>query len=140
MKYQGSLLVVTKVVAALTLCAGCSSASSASSGILPQSVASDSGKLRLELSATTQPVVGTNAIDLTVTDATGGAPVDGLAVSVVPWMPAMDHGTSSPSVIALGSGKYRITSLYFFMPGTWELQTSFSGPVTDHATPTLQIQ
>jgi YtkA-like len=128
-------------LAALVLCAGCSSASGSSgSGSFPISVMSDSKSLHVELAASPPPVVGTNTVELTVTRVNDGAPQDGLDVAVVPWMPAMDHGTSSPTVTPEGGGKYRVTELYLFMPGTWVLKTSFSGSVSDHAEPEFEIQ
>jgi len=126
---------------ALAACAGCSSASGSSgSGSFPISVMSDSKSLHVELGASPPPVVGTNTVELTVTRVSDGAPQDGLTVDVVPWMPAMDHGTSSPTVTPEGDGKYRVSELYLFMPGTWVLKTSFSGPLSDHAEPEFEIQ
>ena len=118
----------------------CSSASSSTTGQLPVTVTSDSGSLHVELSASPPPIVGTNRMELTVTRASSGAPLDGLSVSVVPWMPSMDHGTASPTVTAEGGGKYAVTDLYFFMPGTWVLKTTLAGPVSDHAEPTFELQ
>jgi hypothetical protein len=105
-------------------------------------VTSDSGSLHVELTSTPNPpVVGTNRVELTVTRASDGAPQEGLSVDVLPWMPAMDHGTSTtPTVTAEGGGKYLVTNLYFFMAGTWVLKTNFSGPVSDHAEPTFELQ
>ncbi len=123
------------------LCAGCSSAPDPSaSGSFPISVTTDSKSLHIELSASPPPGVGSNTLELTVTRVSDDAPQDGLSVSVVPWMPAMDHGSSTPTVTPEGGGKYRLTDLYFFMPGTWVLKTSFSGPLSDHAEPEFQIQ
>jgi hypothetical protein len=131
----------TLIALALAACAGCSSASGASSsGSFPIMVTSDSKTLHVELGASPPPVVGTNTVELTVTRVADGALQDGLTVDVVPWMPAMDHGTSSPTVTPEGEGKYRVSELYLFMPGTWVLKTSFSGPVSDHAEPEFEIQ
>jgi hypothetical protein len=33
-----------------------------------------------------------------------------------------------------------VTDVHLFMPGTWELETTFSGPLSDHATPTFELQ
>jgi hypothetical protein len=129
------------LVSALAACAGCSSApSTPGSGSFPINVTSDSKSLNVEVSASPPPAVGTNAVELTVTRVSDGAPEDGLTVTVVPWMPAMDHGTSTPTVTAEGSGKYRVADLYLFMPGTWVLKTTFSGPTSDHAEPEFEIQ
>ncbi len=70
------------------------------------------------------PVRGGVDAELTLTDASG-APKDGLTLSVTPWMPEMGHGASvMPAVAAQGAGKYLVTNLDLFMPGTWELRVS----------------
>ncbi len=131
----------TVLALALAACAGCSSASGSSgSGSFPIMVTSDSKALQVELDASPPPTVGTDTVELTVTRASDGAAQDGLTVTVVPWMPAMDHGTSTPTVTPEGNGKYRVTQLYLFMPGTWVLKTSFSGPLSDHVEPEFEIQ
>jgi hypothetical protein len=122
--------------------AACSSSTDTSSvGTFPMTVTSDSGSLRVELTSTPNPpVVGTNSVEITVTRASDGATQEGLSLDVVPWMPAMQHGTSTPTVTAEGGGKYLVSDLYFFMAGTWVLRTTFSGPVSDHAEPTFELQ
>ncbi len=55
-------------------------------------------------------------------------PVDGLTLGVVPWMPAMGHGSSiAPIVTARGGGDYLVTNVVLPMPGTWELRVSGAG-------------
>lgn len=125
---------------ALVATAACSSSATSPAPSFPLMLASDSGTLRLTISAPNGATVGTGTFELTVTDASDGAPRDGLTVAVTPWMPAMGHGTAAPTVTAEGGGNYRLDDVYLFMPGTWELEISFSGPVTDHADPTFQIQ
>jgi hypothetical protein len=96
---------------------------------------SDDGELKLEVrTAPSQPPPrGTSTVELTVHDASG--PVDGLEVTVVPWMDVMGHGSPiTPSVTPKGGGKYVITNVSFFMPGTWSLRLSFSGAAADRAT------
>jgi hypothetical protein len=101
---------------------------------------SDSGSLHLSLTGNPSPlVVGNNEVDFLVTDSAGG-PVDGLVVTVQPFMPAMDHGTASTTVVPMGGGRYRVEGIYTFMPGRWILETTFAGPVHDHATPFFEIQ
>lgn len=101
---------------------------------------SESGRLHLELRSSPQPVVrGTNDAELTVTDARTGAPQEGLTITVAPWMPSMNHGSSNATVTALGGGKYHLADVYLYMPGLWELETTFTGPVSDHAQPTVQV-
>jgi hypothetical protein len=70
----------------------------------------------------------------------GGAPVDGLDLAVVPYMPAMGHGASTkPTVSAEGGGRYVITGVELFMPGTWELRTQIKGTLEDSAAPSFEI-
>ena len=77
---------------------------------------------------------------LVVTRVADESPVDGLTLSIQPWMPAMNHGAIAPTVVAQGDGKYLVTELDLFMPGHWQLRTAFSGPMTDHVTPAFDIQ
>src|SRR5262249_48162369 len=97
-------------------------------------VMSDSGALRIEVRVAPQapPEVGVSAVQLRVTsNAAGattsygpGAPVDGLVMSMVPFMPAMGHGGSvDPAFSPQGNGRYRFDNVYLFMPGTWQLRT-----------------
>jgi hypothetical protein len=119
----------------------CSSNSAAPPASFPLSFTSDSGALRVEVTATAgQPTVGTNTLEMTVANAADGSPRDDVSIAVVPWMPSMGHGTAPPSVTSEGQGKYLLTDVYLFMPGTWELAITFSGSVSDHADPAFQIQ
>ena len=101
---------------------------------------SDSGALHLAMIGHPSPlVVGDNEVDFLVTDSTG-TPVDGLNMTVVPFMPAMDHGTATTTVVPMGGGHYSAQNIYAFMPGRWILETTFAGPIDDHATPSFEIQ
>jgi hypothetical protein len=102
---------------------------------------SASGALRIEVRTSPQPPSrGTNSVELTVTAASDGKPRDDLSVDVTPWMPAMNHGSSAiPTVTPQGGGRYLLPEVYLFMPGHWELRTSFSGAMTDHAAPAVDI-
>jgi hypothetical protein len=101
---------------------------------------SDSGALHVEVRTSPQPPVrGTNEAELTVTGADDGRPRDGLDVQVTTWMPAMNHGSSAPTVTAEGGGKYLVQGVYLYMPGTWELRMTFAGAITDHATASLSV-
>jgi YtkA-like protein len=120
------------------LLAACSSSGATS---FPLRLESESGALSITLApASGAPTVGTGSFEMTVTGPDGGAPPDGLDIQVVPWMPAMGHGTAPATVSSMGGGKYLLGDVYLFMPGTWELEISFSGAVTDHADPTFEIQ
>jgi hypothetical protein len=103
------------------------------------SVSTDTGAHRVDVrtSPSQPPVRGEVSVELVITDA-NGAPVDGLALDVVPWMPAMGHGTSvTPNVVAEGGGAYRVQSVDMFMPGTWQLRVSFAG---EHLMTTFDVQ
>jgi hypothetical protein len=101
---------------------------------------STSGALAVAVRTSPQPPSrGTNSVELTITRVSDGAPVDGLTLDVVPWMPAMGHGTSTPTVTAQGGGVYLATEVYLYMPGIWALQTAISGTVNDHAAPQVAV-
>ena len=52
----------------------------------------------------------------------------------------MGHGASvTPTVTALGDGRYQIDDVDFFMPGEWTLRTAIAGGSTDNVTPDFQI-
>ena len=38
------------------------------------------------------------------------------------WMPSMNHGSSPIKVVRLGAQMVRLESVYFIMPGDWELR------------------
>ena len=125
--------------------AGCSSAAAPPAGGFPAdaltSATTSSGSMRVEVRSSPQPPVrGTDRIELTVTEASSGAPREGLTIAVSPWMPAMDHGSADATVTPLGGGKYLVTDLYLYMAGTWVLRTTLSGPVSDHVEPSVEIQ
>lgn len=138
---------LTAAIVMFTLACGCSGSDAAQPGAdatFPDAalavVTGDLGRLGFEVrTAPDQPPQrGTIAVDYRVSAA--GAPVDGLSISVVPWMPAMGHGSSiTPDVHAMGGGRYVITNVDLFMPGRWELKTTFSGTLDDHATPAFDI-
>lgn len=124
----------------LILSTACSSASTAANAF-PLSVTSDSGALHIEMTASPDPpVVGTDTLELTITSAADGSPEDGLSVALVPYMTSMGHGTSATTVTPEGGGKYLVSEVYLFMPGVWELKTTITGAVADHAEPTFQLQ
>jgi hypothetical protein len=88
------------------------------------------------------PARGTNTIQYQVTDQMG-AGVSGLAITVVPWMPAHGHGGSArPTVIDRGGGVYEAANVVLFMPGRWELRTTLAGRNTpeDSVIPAFDVQ
>jgi hypothetical protein len=104
---------------------------------------SDSGQQHVDVRTSPQqpPARGIVDMQLTITDATSGAPQSGLELRVVPWMPAMGHGTSvTPTVFESAPGIYDLQNLVLFMPGTWQIRTEWDGPAVTHVTPTLDIR
>jgi hypothetical protein len=125
---------------------GCSGGAAPPVGGFPAepllATSSDSGGLKIELRTSPQPPArGSSEAELTVTRTNDGATADGLDVAVEPWMPAMGHGSSVvPTVTPEGGGKYHVTGVYLFMPGTWELRITFtSGASRDHAAPSFDV-
>ena len=102
---------------------------------------STGGSLLVDVRTSPQPPVeGMNEARVTLTDSASGAPVDGLTMAVVPWMPAMGHGTSLvPTVKALGDGVYEVDQLSLFMGGEWELRLTLDGPMHDTANPAFNV-
>ena len=92
-----------------------------------ETMASASGNLQIGVWwSPLQPIVGYDATQFAISDATG-APVSGLTLTIVPWMPAHGHGASvQPTVTETAPGIYAATPLDFFMAGEWELRTSIA--------------
>jgi YtkA-like len=138
------LAVLVCPVGALAL--GCASGPDSGGGAVTfpeaalSTLTSDDGAFTVEVrTAPDQPPSrGVDAVEYRI--AKGGAPAEGLAIEVVPWMPEMGHGASvAPVVTAEGGGRYLISNLEFFMPGEWELRTTITGPSEDSAAPVFQI-
>lgn len=133
-----------RLAAATLALASCSASGSASpiasfTGTPLETVTSTSGAWSIAVRASPSPPVrGVCSFELAVTDAHDAA-VEGLSISVVPWMNAMGHGASvTPTVTAEGSGTYRIDEVTLFMPGAWTLRTTFA-PVGGGAIDTANI-
>lgn len=114
-------------------------------------LASQTQRLTVAVRTSPQPLTrGNQSVEYTIADPTTHAPVSGLALGVVPWMPVMGHGTSVvPSVAEAVPGTYVITNVDLFMPGQWVLRTTISWPpgeagadagvASDYVSPTFQI-
>jgi hypothetical protein len=89
------------------------------------SLPSDAGRFVVTVRTSPQPPVrGVDAVQLQIADSTG-APVDGLSIDAVPWMPAHGHGTSTqPEVAPQGGGVYELTKVNLYMAGLWELRST----------------
>ena len=86
------------------------------------------------------PALGFDAAELTLTDASS-APAAGLKLTMLPWMPAHGHGTSTtPTVTETAPGVYVATPIDFYMAGQWELRTTIAGAVDDMVTPAIELQ
>jgi hypothetical protein len=78
------------------------------------------------------PTTGQNSLVLTL-DSTTHA-VDGLSVSVVPWMPGHGHGSNAtPWVSDDGAGVYRVTNVVYTMPGLWQARVTLEGDGVEDA-------
>jgi YtkA-like len=139
-------------------CSGQAAAPTAPALVFPGApaltLASASGQLNIDLWwSPAQPSVGYDATQLAITDGTG-APVSGLTLTVVPFMPAHGHGASvEPTVSESAPGVYVATPLDFFMAGNWELMTAIArgagdggstdagagGAIDDSAEPTVDV-
>lgn len=42
--------------------------------------------------------------------------------TLVLWMPSMGHGSSPTTVTRLDVGTYRVSNVFFIMPGKWEMR------------------
>ncbi len=49
-------------------------------------------------------------------------------VSVLLWMPSMGHGSAPVKLDKLGPAQFRVTNVYFIMPGDWEIRLSLKTP------------
>ncbi|HEY6462356.1 MAG TPA: FixH family protein [Polyangiaceae bacterium] len=134
---------------ALLACIACSSpnpgAGAGDGGAFPAdpytTVVSTSGQLTVAVRTSPQPPeVGTNDVQLAITQTSDGSSVDGLTLTVAPIMPSMGHGTSATTVTDQGGGIYLVSSVYLPMQGTWTLRTTISAPISDDAAPQLEIQ
>jgi hypothetical protein len=133
------------VFVAAAFVSACGSAGSTPNGSFPSApfltLSSDESKLVIEVrTAPDQPPErGVASVQLVVKDQEGAAQ-DGLDVASTLWMPSMGHGPSvQPIVSVKGNGTYLLDNVYLFMPGHWELRTSFSGSVIDRATPSFDV-
>ena len=105
-----------------------------------ETVVSSGGHLHLDVRWSPDvPVKGVDAAQLIFSDDLG-TPVDGLAVAVLPWMPAHGHGTSvQPSVVSTAPGVLVASPIYLYMSGEWQLRMTVTGPLDDSAVATAQI-
>jgi hypothetical protein len=104
-------------------------------------LSSDEGKLTIEVRTgpSQPPGRGKTDVQLVVRDG-AGALVYGLDVDATPWMPVMGHGSPvMPVASTEGTGIYALRNVSMYMPGLWELRTTFSGVVMDTAAPVFDV-
>jgi hypothetical protein len=92
-------------------------------------VTSDQGTFIVKLLASTPapPVKGQNSWSVEVDEADTGAPQGGLSVTVSPWMPDHQHGTTPAEVTAPDSGPYTLSPIYTYMSGLWQIRFTIVG-------------
>ncbi len=142
---QGCLLRELLVAGTATLALSCG-AEGPHEGVQlvgASSVVSQSGALHVSVASAPSPlpVRGKNQIEFDVVLADSGIPADGLGMRMVPFMPAMGHGSpQQPTAIALGDGRYRFHDVILSMPGLWELRTTISGTESDYVAPRFDVR
>ena len=125
--------------------AACGGGSNDSAGGASPVATSSSGALLATLRPSSNPPpLGTQTVAMDLVYVDGGAPATGLALTVVPWMPAMEHGTSIvPTVSETATpGTYAIADAYLFMPGIWEMRTTVAAGANgaaDKVAPSLDV-
>ena len=87
---------------------------------------------------TIDPAKGIDVWTIEVDGASSRAPVDGMSITVRPFMPDHGHGTTSVGVTPAGGGTYTIAPLNLYMAGYWEItfnlaDMSGDAPVNDSA-------
>jgi hypothetical protein len=79
-------------------------------------------------------VRGPATLKLVATDTIDHAPTSGFTMTMVPFMPAMGHGSATePIIVEQGGGVYLADDVIMAMPGAWQLRTTIeraSGPST----------
>lgn len=139
--------IATLATVAAVLIAACGSELTSSStesldfsGPPAQTLSSTTGQLTIDIRwSPNVPLRGSNAAELRFLDASGN-PVDGLDLSIVPWMPAHAHGTAvQPVITSSAPGVQIATPLYLFMSGEWQLRMTITGAMDDTAIATVEI-
>jgi hypothetical protein len=131
----------------LTLaCSGSSGNAPGADAVFPaaalETALSSTGSLMIEVrtSPDQPPSHGVLTVEFFVKNAGDSAPVDGLVMSAEPWMPSHGHGASvRPTVTPRGNGRYVLTNVDLYMPGSWQLRTAIAGPLSDRVDVPLDV-
>jgi len=62
--------------------------------------------------------------------------------SALLWMPSMGHGSAPVKIESLEQGRYRLTNMYFIMPGDWDVRLflkNAAGEVVDQLFISLMV-
>jgi len=76
------------------------------------------------------PAAGVNQFRLVLQDAMTSEPISGAAVDVHAVMRSMGHDSATSSIEEIGDGAYSVESLFFSMPGLWEVRYRASREAT----------
>jgi hypothetical protein len=140
--------MIRTTAALLTIAIGAIGCGASATGELPPAVfpaqalvtQSTAGGMTVAVWSSPQPPAkGLAAFQLSFVDG-AGAPVDGLTVDVLPWMPAHGHGGSTrPTATATAPGVFLVQPVSFFMSGAWELRTTIGGERDDEVTVDVEV-
>jgi len=94
--------------------------------------------VKLLESAPGPPVKGRNTWTIEIDELSTGAPLDGVALTVMPYMPDHQHGTTPVTVTPAGSGTYTLWPVNLYMSGVWQVRFTIvaadvAGGTTDTA-------
>lgn len=123
---------------AFIVCVACSSAPPPSFGTTPIATATSAAcGVSFDVYSAPDPLVrGVASIELVASP-----PEAGLAITMVPFMPAMGHGSATtPTVVDQGRGVYVANDVVLAMPGTWQLRTSLGGACGDSIVIDVAVQ
>jgi len=123
---------------AVLLCVACSTAPPPSFGTTPVATATSTAcNVTFDVYSAPDPLVrGPSSIELVT-----NGPKDGLAITMVPFMPAMGHGSATtPAVVDEGNGVYVASDVVMPMPGTWQLRTTIGGACSDSLVIDVDVQ
>jgi hypothetical protein len=86
------------------------------------------------------PQIGDGIWEVSVTDATTGAPAEVMMTAERPWMPKHNHGSPDYPVVTPGDpGTYTISKIDFFMAGYWQLKLNLVPAAGDADDATFSI-
>jgi len=132
-----------KRLAVLLVVAACGNAPPPSFGTTPVATAASSAcGISLAVYSAPDPLVrGPASIELVAKDTSTNMPRSDLAITMVPFMPAMGHGAATtPAVVDEGSGVYVADDVVMAMPGTWQLRTTIGGACSDSLVIDVDVQ